>query len=94
MPVSLAQPFKAQVFFLHVMEPPAYGLDFTLTHPECRLKPRVDRDHQKRSVEKTKKLGVDAEGSFVLGVPYAQIVNAAKEHKADLIPLRRMAGPA
>ena len=84
--VSLAQPFKAQVFFLHVMEPPAYGLDFTLTHPGVPVEVKQKLTETiKRSVEKTKKLGINAEGHFVVGVPYAEIINAAKKHKADLI---------
>ena len=31
--ISLAQVFHAQVFLLHVMDTPVYGLDFSLMHP-------------------------------------------------------------
>jgi nucleotide-binding universal stress UspA family protein len=83
---SLAQGFHARIIFLHVMEPPVYGLDFTLTPYEvpAEMKQKL-KDSIKRSVEETKKLNVDAEGYFVLGVPYAEIVKAAKKHEADLI---------
>ena len=84
--ISLAQVLQAQVFFLHVMEPPAYGLDFTLTHPGVPVEVKQKLTESiKQSVEEAKKLGINAEGYFVLGVPYAEIINAAKKHEVDLI---------
>jgi nucleotide-binding universal stress UspA family protein len=84
--ISLAQAFQAQVFLLHVMEPPAYGLDFLLTHPG--VPPEIKQkliEAMKQSVDKMRKLGIDAEGYFVTGVPFVEIIKAAKKHEADLI---------
>jgi len=84
--ISLAQSFQAQVFLIHVMEPPAYGLDFTLTHPGVPVEVKQKLvDATKQSVEKMKKMGIDAEGHFVMGVPFVEIIKAAKKHEADLI---------
>jgi len=84
--ISLARAYQAQVFLLHVMEPPSYALDFSLTHPgvPAEVKQKL-AESIKQSVEKMKKLGINAEGYFVMGVPYAEIIHAAKKHEADLI---------
>ena len=84
--LSLARAFQAEVFLLHVMEPPAYGLDFSLTHPGVPVEVKQKlAETIKQSVEKMKKLGINAEGYFVIGVPYVEIIKAAKKHEADLI---------
>ncbi len=84
--VSLAQAFQATVFLLHVMEPPAYGLDFTLTPPDVAPDVRqrlVERMEQ--WVDRMKNLGIEVEGHLVGGVPFVEIIKAAKRHEADLI---------
>jgi len=84
--ISLAQTFQAQVFLLHVTEPPAYGLDFSLPDPgmPAELKQQLT-ETLRQSVEKMKKMGINAEGYFVVGVPYDEIIKAARKYKADLI---------
>jgi len=84
--ISLAQSFQAQVFLMHVLEPPAYGLDFSLTYPGVPVEAKQKLiEAIKQSVEKMRKLGIDAEGSFVMGVPFIEIIKTAKKHEADLI---------
>lgn len=84
--ISLAQAFQATVFLLHVMEPPVYGLDFTLIHPSVAPDVRqklVERMEQ--WVDRMKELGIEVEGHLISGVPFVEIIKAAKRHEADLI---------
>jgi nucleotide-binding universal stress UspA family protein len=84
--ISLAQVFQARVFLLHVMEPVVYGLDFSVTHPgaEPTVRQRLGEMMQQR-VEKIRGLGIEAEGHFVTGTPFVEIIKAAQKHAADLI---------
>jgi nucleotide-binding universal stress UspA family protein len=84
--VSLAQTFQAQVILLHVMEPPVYGLDFSLTHPG--ILPVVRQklmERMEQAVDVMRDRGIEAEGYFIIGVPSVEIIRAAEKHNADLI---------
>ncbi len=84
--ISLAQTFQAQVILLHVMEPPVYGLDFSLTHPgTLPLVRQKLMEMMERSVDVMSDHGVEAEGYFIIGVPSVEIIRAAEKHGADLI---------
>lgn len=84
--ISLAQVFQAQVFLLHVMEPLVYGLDFSLTHPGVppHLRQKLVEAMQQR-VDRMKGLGIEAEGHFVTGTPFMEIIKAAQKQEVDLI---------
>jgi nucleotide-binding universal stress UspA family protein len=84
--ISLARTLHAQIFLLHVMEPPVYGLDFSLMHPG--ILPVVRHklvEMMQQWVDRMKNQGIEAEGYFVTGVPFAEIIKAAKKHEVDLI---------
>jgi len=84
--VSLAQTLHVPIFLLHVMEPPVYGLDFSLMHPA--ILPVVRHklvEMMQQVVDRMKNEGIEAEGHFVTGVPFVEIIKAAKKHEADLI---------
>jgi nucleotide-binding universal stress UspA family protein len=84
--VSLAKDFQAQVFLLHVMEPPVYGLDFSLMHPG--VLPNIRHklvEMMQQCVDQLGGEGVEAAGDFVIGVPSVEIIKAAKKREADLI---------
>ena len=84
--ISLARTLHAKVFLLHVMEPPVYGLDFSLMHPG--ILPVVRHklvEMMQQWVDRMKNQGIEAEGYFVTGVPFLEIIRAAKKHEAELI---------
>ena len=84
--IPLAQALQAQVFLLHVMEPPVYGLDFSLTHPGTSHSVRQKLVEMiQQSVDRMRELGIEAKGNLVTGVPFVEIIKAAKKHEAGLI---------
>lgn len=84
--VSLAQVFQAEVLLLHVMEPPVYGLDFSLMHPGTLPVVRQKlMEMMEQSVNMMEDQGVEAEGHFIIGVPSIEIIRAAEKHHVDLI---------
>jgi nucleotide-binding universal stress UspA family protein len=84
--MSLAQTFQAQIILLHVMEPPVYGLDFSLMHPGALPIVRQKlMEMMEQSVDVMKDQGIVAEGHFIMGVPFLEIIRAAEKHNADLI---------
>ncbi len=84
--ISLAKDFQAQIFLLHVMELPVYGLDLSLMHPRAIMSVRHKlMEMMQQWVDQLKNQGVEVEGNFVTGVPSIEILEAAKKHEADLI---------
>jgi nucleotide-binding universal stress UspA family protein len=84
--ISLAKDFEAQIYLLHVMEPPVYGIDFSLMDPGVlpSMKNQLVKMVQKL-VDRLREEGIEAVGDFVTGVPSTEIVKAAKKQVADLI---------
>jgi nucleotide-binding universal stress UspA family protein len=83
---QFAQIFGADIRLLHIMEPPMYGLDFTLSQPESPPGLREILTEKMRGLtEGLRKLGISAEGRFGIGVPFLEILQAAKDQAADLI---------
>lgn len=84
--IALAQTFQAKVILFHVVESPVYGLDFTLVHPgaQASVRHRVIEMLQE-GVERLRAQGIETEGHFVSGIPFLEIINAAKQHEVDLI---------
>ncbi len=83
---SLAAVFGAQVFLLHVMEPLVFGLDIPLTYPE--EPPGVMQklvETMQQWVHRVRGLGIEAEGRFLTGAAFVEIVKVAKQYGADLI---------
>jgi nucleotide-binding universal stress UspA family protein len=84
--MSLAKTFQAQVILLYVMEPPVYGLDFSLTHPgTLPLVRQKLMEMMEQSVDVMREQGVEVEGRFIIGVPSVEIVSVAQKQNADLI---------
>lgn len=84
--VALAQPFKASVTVLHVLEPVSFGLDFTLGHMEAHHKSRAV--WESRLVELAGALqarGVPAKTALRGALPAESILDCAKEIHADLV---------
>jgi nucleotide-binding universal stress UspA family protein len=84
--VFLAKDFQAQIFLLHVMEPPVYGIDFSLINPGVLpgMKTQLLKMVQE-IVDRMREEEIEAVGDFVTGVPATEIIRAAKKQVADLI---------
>jgi nucleotide-binding universal stress UspA family protein len=77
---------KASIELLHILEPSAYALDFTIEHPEEREQKR------KRAAERLQTLSSDLAGAGVLvktsllgGGPADRILEVAQKSSSDLI---------
>ncbi|MCG3116583.1 MAG: universal stress protein [Candidatus Manganitrophus sp. SA1] len=89
----LAACFSAELFLLHVFEPPFY----TLEGREARIHPEVDRWvrelREKESkkldgeVEAVKRQGINVRPYFKEGSPLVEILKVAEEIGADLVVL-------
>src|SRR5947207_13942384 len=81
--ISLAKVFPAQIFLLHVMEPPAYGLDFSLTNFDVPAEvKRKFEENIKQWVEEIKELDMVAKTYFIMDIPHEEIIKAAKKYDA------------
>lgn len=82
---QIAHQLKAHMTVLHVLEPVAYGLDFTLTHP-------TDPDHRERLKTRLTELtaalmgtGIEVEHTLRGGLPAEGILNSERARRTDLI---------
>ncbi|WP_447980654.1 universal stress protein [Candidatus Nitrospira bockiana] len=84
--VQIAQRLGARVMVLHVLEPVAYGLDFTLGHAAAQqaLRARVEAE-LRRLEEAIRSKGVPIEHRIKGGLPADSILESAQESDADLI---------
>lgn len=83
---ALAQPFKASVTILHVLEPVSFGLDFTLRHAEAHHQARAA--WEARLADLTAALrdaGIQAGSALRGALPAESILDCAKEINADVI---------
>jgi len=80
-----ARQFKAKVTIVHVMEPVAYGLDFTLAQP--RGQDRQERLSARLSelASALKGCGLEADYALRGGLPAETILNAERAGASDLI---------
>jgi nucleotide-binding universal stress UspA family protein len=84
--VQVSEQFKAMVTILHVLEPVAYGLDFTLRHE------KEDRQVRERLRSRLSELthllapqGLTAQHVIRGGTPRDSILDCGREGEADLI---------
>jgi nucleotide-binding universal stress UspA family protein len=84
--IQVAARFQATVTILHVMEPVAYGLDFTLRHADegRRMRERADLRLSGFCVA-LKSHGLTAEQAVRGGLPSDAILGFAREQGSDLI---------
>jgi nucleotide-binding universal stress UspA family protein len=88
--VGLAQQYGAQVWVVHAMEPVHYvtGEEFAAAELYAKIEEATERNAAasiEKLVARLRGLGVNAESLLLKGSPAEQVVNAAKEHHADLI---------
>lgn len=84
--VALAQPFKASVTILHVLEPVSFGLDFTLGHVEAHRTSRaVWESRLPELAGALQARGIPAKTALRGALPAESILDCAKEIGADVI---------
>ncbi|GIW54201.1 MAG: universal stress protein [Nitrospiraceae bacterium] len=85
--VQVAKHVNAAITILHVMEPVAYGLDFTLSHPSeleaKRARPR--RSASGTWSRRTAGWGLQADEALRGGLPADSILDYARSRAVDLI---------
>jgi nucleotide-binding universal stress UspA family protein len=84
--MGLSEMLGARVIFLHVVEPPAYGVELTGTYPG--IAPEVTRKLAEMLhdwVEQVRVRGVQVEWHIELGAAFAEILAAVERYRADLI---------
>lgn len=83
---QLAKQFDASVMILHVMEPVAYGLDFTLSHASEGERRRAAMQSRLSALaDAFRAQGLIAEHALRGGVPAQSILAMAQEQAWDLI---------
>lgn len=84
--VQVARQFGATVMILHVLEPVAYGLDFTLSHAAEDRKRREGLESRlSQFAEVLRSNDLSARFAVRGGVPAESILNAAREDATGLI---------
>jgi nucleotide-binding universal stress UspA family protein len=84
--LPVAQQLNAAVTILHVMEPVAYGLDFTLSHPsEQEAKRARLGDRLRALVQAAAEWGLQADEALRGGLPADSILDYARSRAVDLI---------
>jgi len=84
--VALADVFGARVLFLHVIEPPAYGLEVSLAHPGVDPEATAKVAAMMASyVDRVKVAGLQVTWHLETGVPFAEINAAIERHGVDLV---------
>jgi nucleotide-binding universal stress UspA family protein len=81
----MARQFKAKLTILHVMEPEAYGLDFTLRHAPDPARIERLRNRLADLTASLTRSGIEAEHGLRGGLPVDTILNAERSQPADLI---------
>jgi len=84
--VQVAKHVNAAITILHVMEPVAYGLDFTLSHPsELEAKRARLGDRLRDLVQAAAGWGLQADEALRGGLPADSILDYARSRAVDLI---------
>lgn len=86
--LELAKADRARLCLLHVLVPPSPFLGDELPASYLDLQARARRDAERRLaalVAQAKKAGVRVEAELTEGVPFEEILRAARRHRADLI---------
>jgi nucleotide-binding universal stress UspA family protein len=84
--IQVARSLNAAITILHVMEPVAYGLDFTLSHPSELEEKRVKLSHRLRDLAAAATgCGLQADEVLRGGLPADSILDHARSQAVDLI---------
>jgi nucleotide-binding universal stress UspA family protein len=87
--IDFAQTFSAEMILVYVVEPIIYPADFSFGQVAL---PSMEREIQDRGLEQLQALiekevpaGINARSTIRTGKPFVEIIQVAKEEKADLI---------
>lgn len=87
--IDFAQTFGAEMILVYVVEPVIYPADFSFGQVAL---PSMEREIQDRGLEQLQALiqkevpaGISARSTIRTGKPFVEIIQVAKEEKADLI---------
>lgn len=88
--IEFAKKFGAKVVLVHVVSVPAYAVSYEIAVDVVSLRETMEASAKKRIEETAKRLkaeGIEVETVLRIGTSFVEIIEAARQHEAQLIIL-------